>query len=289
METKFRAFQLDTDGSLFSFYKPGFYTLIEARLPKGGLEVLKNDLKIHGLSRINTLHVTSWDNDHCNYDDLIQILNHLRPAAIEIPGYSPDTETGELCEKTIHGYDAIHEMYKPNVIRVNKSYIAGLSAASFKETVDVAYHSKENADKKNDMSLIKLFRSNGFNVISLGDCECGELAQDLMTRSIFSSEIDVLILPHHGADNGFITADFLSAVKPKIAISSSNFGNQYGHPKHTIRDLLYEHNIPIYTTKTGDVFIVHKKGERESEVYNLISDNDKVSSTKKFSPKRYAA
>lgn len=289
METKFRAFQLDSAGSLFSFFKPNHYTLIEARIPKGGLKILEADLKSHGKSNIDTLHITSWDEDHCNYGDLIQILNHLRPSFIEIPGYSPESDTGKLCETTIHSYDKVHQEYKPNVKKITKDYIDKLSAGALKDTNDIVYNSKENTEKKNDMSLIRLFRSNGFNVISLGDCECSDLANGLISRPIFSSEIDVLILPHHGADNGFITAKFLTTIKPKVAICSSNYDNQYEHPKQSIRDLLYENGIPLYTTKTGDVYVIHKKGETQSSVYNLMSDNEQISSTKTFFPKRHQA
>lgn len=287
METKFRAFQLNTDGSLFSYYKPNMYYLIEARLPKGGLEVLKKDLDMHGKSHIDVLHITSWDNDHCNYDDLVQILNHLRPNTIEIPAYLPDTDSGKLCRKTILGYDEIHEQYKPNVTIVSSSYIGSLRSATAGGTNNVVYHSKENVEKKNDMSLIKLFRSNGFSVLSLGDCECSTIAEGLSATGIIATEVDVLILPHHGADNGFITQNFLEKVKPKIAICSSNYGNQYEHPKQAIRDLLYQNNIPLYTTKTGDVHVVHEKGVTESQIFNMMSDNGNVSSKSKFTPKRH--
>lgn len=289
MVTKFRAFQLDTDGSLFSFYKPNHYYLIEARTPKGGLGVLQADLKLHNKERVDVLHITSWDNDHCNYEDLIQILNHLRPSVIEIPDYTPDSDNGKLCLKTITGYDIIHDQYKPNVRIISRQVINNLGRAVLRETNNVVYNSKENADKKNDMSLIKLFRSFGFNVLSLGDCECNSIATGLSLCGCITTEVDVLILPHHGADNGFITSAFLDAVKPKVAICSSNYGNQYEHPKQAIRDLLFEKGIPLYTTKTGDVWIVHKSGEAQSSVYNMMTDNEQISSTKTFSPKRHQA
>jgi competence protein ComEC len=287
METKFRAFQLDTDGSLFSYFKPGTYTLIEARIPKGGIQVLKSDLKLHGKDKIDVLHITSWDNDHCNYDDLVQILNNFRPETIEIPHYTPDTDTGKLSLKIITKYYEIHEYYKPNIRIISPTFIKSLPNAKSKGTGDVVYSSKENTDKKNDMSLIKLFRSAGFNVISLGDCECSTIANTLMTYSFITTEVDVLILPHHGADNGFITSAFLDKVKPKIAICSSNYGNQYEHPKQSIRDLLYEKGIPLYTTKTGDVHVIHKKGETITNVFNMMSDNTNVSSKNSFTPKIY--
>jgi competence protein ComEC len=95
-------------------------------------------------------------------------------------------------------------------------------------------------------------------------------------------EVDILILAHHGADNGFTTSKFLRSVKPKFAICSSNYDNQYEHPKKEIRELLYEFNIPIFTTKTGDV-IISSTGNHvgDYEIKNLISSNDKISSVKK--------
>jgi len=288
METKFRAFQLNTDGSLFSFYKPNLYTLIEARIPKDGIDILKVDLSLHGKEAIDLLHITSWDNDHCNYEDLIQILNHFRPAKIEIPDYIPDSDTGKLCLNTINGYEAVHERYKPNVQKISQEYLETLKQAPALGTNDVAYASKFNATKKNDMSLVRLFRSEGFNVFSLGDCECPSIGDRLTyPGSLLNTEVDILILPHHGADNGFITESFLDKIKPIIAVCSSNYGNQYDHPKQEIRDLLYKKQIPLYTTKTGDIWILHKKGEDLSGIYNMKSDNTDVSSSATFRPKRH--
>jgi competence protein ComEC len=288
METKFRAFQLDTDGSSFSFFKPDTYTLVEARIPKGGIQVLVNDLKFHNKSKIDLLHITSWDKDHCNYEDLIAILNQLRPSLIEVPDYIPDTDNGKLCQKTIHGYEIVHEKYKPNVRIVTHKYIDELRGATAKGSTDIIYKSKSDTDKKNDMSLIRFFRSEGCNVLSLGDCECSTIAEGITFETSFvRTEVDILVLPHHGADNGFITGDFLDKVKPKIAISTSNFGNRFDHPKEEIRKLLYERDIKLYTTKTGDVFVIHNKGEKTSKVYNMMSDNEKISSEFTFTTKRY--
>jgi competence protein ComEC len=88
-----------------------------------------------------------------------------------------------------------------------------------------------------------------------------------------------MILAHHGADNGFTNERFLEAVRPKIAISSSNYDNHHGHPKETIRELLYRMDIKLFTTKTGDV-IAKSIGDHSSkyQVTNLISHSTVVSS-----------
>lgn len=287
METKFRAFQLDSEGSLFSYYKPNLYYLIEARLPKGGLNVLKKDLEFHKKSQVDVLHITSWDVDHCNYDDLLQILNHLKPNIIEIPSYLPDSDTGKLCRNTLIGYDDIHQHYTPNVQVMSKDFISKLDNAPARGSNNVVYHSLYDSQNKNDMSLIKLFRSGGFNVLSLGDCESQEIANYLLSAGFITTEVDVLILPHHGADNGFITGEFLDRVSPRIAICSSNTGNQYEHPKANIRALLNARGIPLMTTKRGDVIVIHENNTTQSRALNLISNNDDKVPDTFFTPKRF--
>jgi competence protein ComEC len=288
LETKFRAFQLDTAGSLFSFYKSGQYTLIEAKIPKSGIDSIIGDLNYHRKTRIDTLHITSWDTDHCSYGDLIQILNKLRPSLIEIPSYEPDSDTGKLCKKTIEGYDDIIQKYKPNVRIMSKDYISNLANATPLHTNNVVYHSHYNSDKKNDMSLIKLFRSNGFNVLSLGDCESQEIANYLLNTGFIQTEVDLLILPHHGADNGFLTGEFLDKVKPKLAVCSSNNGNQYDHPKTNIRALFSTRNIPLMTTKRGDIIVIHEKDNTHSRAINLISNNEDKEPEVRFKPKSHS-
>jgi len=287
--SKFRAFQLDSPGSLFSFYKPGEYTLIEARLPKGGLELLLDDLSFHGKERIDSLHITSWDSDHCTYDDLVQIINHLRPERIEIPEYLPTSNDGQLCRSLITKYDDIHQKYVQNVHIISQDYLSKLQPAAKGAINNVLHPSIYNCNNKNDMSLIKLFRSAGFNVFSLGDCESAQLSATISANSFFTSEVDVLILAHHGADNGFTTAELLDTLKPKLAVCSSNYDNQYDHPSPEIRKLLAQRNIPLMTTKRGDVIIYQPDGYDYATAVNLISDNEIEESRVGFNPKRLIA
>lgn len=285
--TRFRAYQLDTAGSLFSYYKDGEFTLIEARLPKGGIEVIKAEMKECGVETITTLHVTSWDVDHMNFNDLTKILNQLRPDKIEVPDYSPESDEGKLSKKILDGYDDVHSKYVKNVQYYTKAWIAGLSNASAKGTSNIVWPSDFDGDNKNDKSLIKMLRSAGFNIISFGDCESKSISDRLGRSSILCEELDIMILAHHGANNGFTNKDFLSATKPVFVVCSSNYDNQYEHPKEEIREMLHELDIPIFTTKTGDVIVYQESGTDKAIVYNLISDNTQVSSKKQFTPKRF--
>lgn len=284
--TKFRAFQLDSEGSLFSFYTTGKYTLIEARLPKGGIEVLANDLQLHNKDTIDVLHITSWDIDHCNYQDLVAIINAFRPSRIEVPDYNPESKEGKLCQQVILGYDKVHEKYIPNVVVITQQYIKNLPSASTFGTSNIVYKSAYQSNNKNDMSLIKLFRSNGFSVLSLGDCESEEIAARLLSYDSIQLEVDVLILPHHGAENGFLSGDFLDGVKPQLAVCSSNYDNKFDHPVPSICALITTREIPLMTTKRGDVIIVQETNSDTAYAINLISDNEKAETPKAFRPKR---
>jgi competence protein ComEC len=101
----------------------------------------------------------------------------------------------------------------------------------------------------------------------------------LRRDSILKRETDVLILAHHGADNGFTTKSFLERVEPQLAICSSNYDSQYDHPREEIRILLHEQRIRLLTTKTGDV-IVKSIGDHTGafRAINLQAGSTKVSS-----------
>lgn len=286
--TRFRAYQLDSPGSLFSYYKKHLFTLIEARLPKGGVEVIEAELKLFGKTKIDILHITSWDYDHSDFISLSQIINKFRPARIEAPAYEPTTDSGKLCKRILDGFDRIHQDYIVNTIYCDHNFYDKLPSATPFGTADIAYRSKFDVSNKNDMSLIRLFRSEGFSVLSLGDCESTEITDNLnIEGSVLCTETDVLILAHHGSDNSCISGKFLDGIKPKHAICSANRGNKYGHPETNVKSLLTNRNIPFITTKDGDVIIQQLEGESVAKVINLISNNTVIKDVSNFTPKRF--
>jgi competence protein ComEC len=155
---------------------------------------------------------------------------------------------------------------------------------AFNNTFYNPYHIVENA---NDNSTVKLFRGGCFNVLSLGDVEDALIGARFRRCRILTSETDIMILTHHGADNGFTTKKFLRHVDPTVAICSSNYDNQCDHPRQEIRDLRHEEGIQPKTTKTGDV-IVQSVGNHTGvyEVVNLQAKSTEVSSIGTFVSKK---
>lgn len=152
---------------------------------------------------------------------------------------------------------------------------------------DVLYNSfYQFIGSSNDKSIVKLFRCGSFTVLSLGDCEDESIRDRLMKDEILKSEVDVLILAHHGADNDFTTKDFLEVIQPEVAICASDYGNQYGHPSPKIVTLLDSCNIDYYSTKTGDV-IAQTINKHWFKVNNYGTNNTVLKETKPYENKTW--
>lgn len=280
-ETRFRAYQLGTRGSSFSYTVGRHITLIEARYNEVNMENVKSEMKRIGESRIDCLHISSWDEDHCNYNELMQLLIDLSPRRVDYPWYQPDTSNGLKSKALIEHY--LNEA-KCNGSAISPEYINGLEEAELLKYNDILYNPVSASNKHNDNSVVQLFRQGRFTVLSLGDCESPDIAERIMYSTIASKEVDVLILAHHGADNGFTTKEFIERINPRVAICSSNYDNQFEHPKPEIRKILYDADVPLYTTKTGDIIIDCPSGD-VARVYNFISNNEVLNSSRSFKTK----
>ncbi len=283
--TRFRGYQLGGEGSSFSYFADDKFTLIEGRATDISKPQLIHELKACGKRTIDTLHITSWDQDHCSVPGLEWILKELPPTRIEIPGYQPHTESGSKCATMIREYRHhwIGRGHSVTTQAIDPPYIESLGRAQHLGYRDILYHPKIFRDQSNDNSTVKFFRTGAFNVLSLGDVEHQDIAAMLKRCKTLCREVDVMILAHHGADNGFTTKRLLSELSPTLAICSSNYDNKFEHPRQEIRDLLYQQEIPLFTTKTGDVIIQSIGGHTmDYHVMNLCADSSRISSTKMF-------
>ncbi len=281
--TRFRAYQLGNAGSSFSYFNGTHFTLLEARYNDVNEPSIKQELALCKTDRVHTLHITSWDLDHCSPSQLEKILSNFSPQKIEYPGYKPHSVSGRESLKLIRAYNSRWQGTK-TAVSVTPEYISTLNSAEKYGYKDTLSHPKYlDARNSNNNSTIKHFRSGSFNVLSLGDVECNNIAAGLRRQRIIRQETDVMILAHHGANNGFTTSSFIKTIKPKIAIASADFANQFKHPKQEIRDLLHKHDVKLFTTKSGDVIIFSTHNHTgHYRVVNLKSGSSAVSSEYDF-------
>lgn len=286
-KTRFRAYQLGNAGSSFSYFNGNSVTLIEARYSDGNKDSIDQELEICGIDVVNNLHITSWDQDHCVPSQLEEILKKFNPHKIEYPGYLPHTDSGKESLKIIQAFKSRSKGSK-KIVQVTPDYISSLDAAENYGYNNIFYHPKSiDPESSNNNSTVKQFRSGCFNVLSLGDVESTQISSGLKTYRTVNSEVDVMILAHHGADNGFTTSSFLKSVRPAVAIASADYANQFKHPKQEIRDLLHKYDIQLFTTKTGDV-VVFSTGSHVGHyrLVNLKAGSTDVSSQYDFHAKK---
>ena len=286
IRTRFRAYQLDSAGSSFSYFSGGSFVLIEARLDEKNKPRISQELRHCNKESIDVLQITSWDKDHCAPSQLEKILEQFEPNKIEYPGYEPKTESGKKSLKTILNYKNLKQKVK--AVHITPDYIDSLNAAKNYGYKDIVYWPKAiDAECANNNSTIKQFRTGCFNVLSLGDVESSQISSLIRRSKTVYEEVDVMIMAHHGADNGFTTSAFLKRVKPTIAIVSSNYDNQFEHPKPAIRDLLHKNNIKLFTTKTGDVLVESLENHTSNfRVTKFKANSDEVSSQCEFTVRK---
>lgn len=88
------------------------------------------------------------------------------------------------------------------------------------------------AEKKNDRSCVLRIDAKGRSVLLTGDIsKTSELA--LVEQYGISLQSEIIVVPHHGSKTSS-SPEFLQAVKPKIAIVSSGFQNQFKHPNKSV-------------------------------------------------------
>ncbi|MDG4813468.1 hypothetical protein P8629_10660 [Hydrogenovibrio sp. 3SP14C1] len=282
--TRFRAYKLDSAGSSFSYFNGSTFTLIEARYNESNKKSIQQELELCKVDTIHNLHITSWDIDHCSPKQLEKILTDFNPNKIEYPGYTPHTDCGKESLNIIQKYETRRKQ-NSKVICVTPKYISSLDNATNYGYRDILHHPTfiDNEGPSNNNSTVKHFRSGSFNVLSLGDIECTNIASGLRRLRTINKETDVMILAHHGANNGFTTSAFIKKVRPTVAIASADYANQFKHPKQEIRDLLHKQNIKLFTTKTGDI-VIFSTGKHDGNytLLNLKSGSTEVSSKHHF-------
>jgi competence protein ComEC len=109
-------------------------------------------------------------------------------------------------------------------------------------------------DDPNDASTVVLVRVGAVRFLLTGDAERGEEAW-LLERARDNLRADVLKVAHHGSSTS-TTAEFLAAVRPRIAVISVGAANLYGHPDtETLRSLANAGAQILRTDRMGSIVL----------------------------------
>lgn len=115
----------------------------------------------------------------------------------------------------------------------------------------------EDGTVVNDTSVVLRTSTPAGRIVLTGDIELAAQS-DLLARDI-DLRADMLKVPHHGSR--YTRAEFLTAVRPRIALVSVGADNEYGHPNATtLRTLEATGALVARTDRGGDLAVVPGDG-----------------------------
>jgi competence protein ComEC len=100
---------------------------------------------------------------------------------------------------------------------------------------------------KNDDSLVLRLQYGRQAMLLPGDAEKGAEHEILAESGPNELQADVLKIGHHGSKNS-TTAEFLTAVRPRLAVISVGEGNPYGHPNAQLLERLASAGVRVLRT-----------------------------------------
>jgi competence protein ComEC len=111
----------------------------------------------------------------------------------------------------------------------------------------------------NDASVVLAVRTSGVSLLLTGDVEA-PAQEALLQWGDRALRADVLKVPHHGSADQ--DPEFLSAVRPRLAIVSVGADNDYGHPAPSTLEALSAGGATVARTdQAGEIGVVVRDGE----------------------------
>ena len=198
-----------------------------------------------GFQKIDVVALTHAHQDHLG--GLTAILENFRVGALWI-GREVAVEQQEQLETlaAAKGTRVIHEL-RGNQLDWDGTQLDFLWPQILPEEVAPG--------AKNDDSLVFRVRYGQRSFLLPGDAEKAAERALLSESTPETLRSDVLKVGHHGSKNS-TTAEFLDAVRPRIAVISVGEGNPYGHPSPVLLERLEEAGVSVLRTdQNGAVHI----------------------------------
>jgi beta-lactamase superfamily II metal-dependent hydrolase len=113
-------------------------------------------------------------------------------------------------------------------------------------------------NEANANSIVARLDYGSFSMLLTGD------AEDQTEHRLLTKELDlkskVIKIAHHGSKYAS-SGDFLTRVKPEVAIVSCGAWNRYGHPSQAVLDRLKAANVKLYRTDLQGEIAITTRGK----------------------------
>jgi competence protein ComEC len=206
-------------------------------------------LQEHDIERIDYLVTSHNDADHIGGNAAVIEYYETKAdgiGAVYDPGIAASTQTYNEYLDAVEQYDV--QLYRTQ---------EGDSIPFENVSVDVLGPPEDqlSGGDRNENSIVLRFAFGQTSFLYTGDAE---EAQESYLVNEYGSELNSTVYKagHHGSSSSS-SDSLLDAVDPRVAVISSAYDSQYGHPHDEVLQNFAERSIPAYWTAThGDVVFV---------------------------------
>ncbi|WEL24899.1 MBL fold metallo-hydrolase [Haloferax volcanii] len=211
-------------------------------------------LQSHGIDRIDYLVTSHSDADHIGGN--AAVIDYFETQADGIgavydPGITSTSQTYEAYLDAVEQHDVpLYRTQAGDEIQMGDVTSQVLSPPE-------GYLANEDRNE-NSIVLMTQFGTSRFLFTGDAEHEAEEYLVDTYGSKLHST---VLKTGHHGS-GGSTTAPFLAAAQPNVAVVSSAYDSQYGHPNEETLSRLAAQSVPTYWTATHGTIVFESDGQR---------------------------
>lgn len=197
-------------------------------------------------------------------DGAIEVMVATHPHADHIGGLIAVLDAFEVEEIWLNGDTATTKTYQEFMGLVNSegaSIHEALRGQSIKVgslTLPILHPVKPLVKDTNNNSIVLRLSYGEIDFLFTGDAE-KEAGASIIEAGL-TIQADILKVGHHGSKTSS-SSQFLSLVKPVVAIYMAGEGNRYGHPHDEAITALLEVGAEIYGTDVNGTIIVITEGK----------------------------
>ncbi|MEZ3118122.1 lamin tail domain-containing protein [Halobaculum sp. MBLA0147] len=226
-------------------------------------------LRAHDVDRIDHLVVTHNDADHIGGNaPLIEYMETEADGigAIYDPGIAANTQTYERYLDAVEEHDVpLYELREGDQLPF--------------EGVDTRVLGPPepylDADTRNENGIVLHLGFGRTSLLHTGDAE--EKQESYLVDTYGDSlAATVFKTGHHGSDSSS-RPELLDAVDPAVAIVSSAYDSQYGHPHEAVLRRLADRSIPTYWTATHGTIVLESDGSTVTVQTQAAAPSDPLS------------
>lgn len=216
-----------------------FFALVDTGGTKGTSGQVVSELQAMGCSELNVMVLTHPDADHVG--GATAVMNAMKVDEVWDPGVDgSNTKTWQNVKATISAKGIPRKQPHAGEIYdwdgVQTEVLNPPVGASYSET--------------NDFSIVLVETLGAEDIMLTGDAQSG--AQQFMMSEAWP-DIEILKVPHHGADSGYY-APFVNMVHPLNSVISVG-PNSYGHPSASVINALAAFGAVYRTDTNGDMMV----------------------------------